>query len=122
MLTLTGLLALLEPGSLLLIFCAVVIALCYNVLHIWSAPYTAAGNNVLASGASTALLLSLLGTLGVQTNARFGSSVVDTSVLSVVLFFSGVMIFAATLLVFGLALRKRAPPASTTLPLEIPVQ
>ena len=48
-LLLIGFLALVEPGSLVQIFCAITAAIGYNVLHLWFAPYKDASNNFLAS-------------------------------------------------------------------------
>ena len=62
-------------------------------------------------GSSTAILLSLLGSLGVQVSAKNGGSAINITLLSIVLFVAGSVIFAVTSLTFCLALRRnRAKP------------
>jgi hypothetical protein len=122
-LLLTGVLALVQPGSLLQLFCAVIVAVSYNVLHIWTTPYKQPGNNFLAMGASTALIFNLLSSLGVQFNAKNeGGDAIDPRLLSIVLFAAGSSILGITLVVFLAALRKRrVPPASLAPSLHEPL-
>ena len=108
----SGALALVEPGTLLQLFCGVVSAVCFTVLQIWSAPFRMPSNNFLAFSADTALVLHLLGSLGVQFNAKYDAQAVDPTLLSVVLFAAGTIIIVLTLLPFLAALpRMRRPPA-----------
>lgn len=104
-LLLTGVLALVKPGRLIQIFCAVAVAIGYLVLHVFSAPYKSTSNNLVAMGASTALAFSLLGSLGVQFNAASGGlATIHTDVLSAILFSAAAITLSITLLVFCLAL------------------
>ena len=112
-LLLTGVLSLVDPGSLLQLFCALAFAISYNVLHIWTTPYRQPDNNFLAMGASTALIFSLLSSLGVQINAKYGGDAIDPRLLSAILFASGSLIFVVTLLIFFAALRRRHTRTST---------
>jgi hypothetical protein len=103
-LVLTGLLALLAPGQLIQIFAAIVFAMGYMAVQIWSQPYRMRSNNLLAFGANMALLLHLLSSLGVQFNAKYDGEVLDPIVLSVMLFVAGTAIIGVTLLGFCFAL------------------
>ena len=63
-----------------------IVAISYNVLHIWTTPYKQPGNNLLAMGASTALIFNLLSSLGVQFNTKYGGETMPLNLLSLVLF------------------------------------
>ena len=83
---LTGLLALVEPGTLLQLFCGVVFALCFTSLQSFSAPYRMETNNFLAYIANVAIVLNLLGSLGTQINAKYVAGAVNSTLLSAALF------------------------------------
>ena len=78
MLLLTGLLALVEPGQLLQLFAGVVTAFGFNVVQLLCAPYTQPSNNLLAACASSGITLHLLGCLGLQFNAEYERSAIET--------------------------------------------
>jgi len=109
-LLLTGVLALIEPGELIQIFCGVAVAMCYAVLQIWSAPYRMPGNNLLALGSSLALVLNLLSLLGIQFNAKYSTDAINSGLLSTILFAAGSVVLLATVLTLCAALGRRLTP------------
>ena len=62
----TGFLALVEPGTLLQLYLGVVVALCILVLQLYAQPYRLPTDNFLSMVSAAALVLTLLGSLGVQ--------------------------------------------------------
>ena len=103
---LTGFLALVEPGTLLQLFCGVVFALCFTSLQSFSAPYRMETNNFLAYIANVAIVLNLLGSLGAQINATYYARAVNSTLLSVVLFVAGTGTLVLTLLPLCASLRR----------------
>ena len=64
--TITGFLALVEPGSLLQLYLGVVVAMCILILQLYASPYKSPGDSFLSALSASALVLSLLATLGIQ--------------------------------------------------------
>lgn len=67
---LTGILALVQPGSLTQLFTALIFALCFQVLQLWVAPHVDLSNTFLASVSSSCLVLLYIATLAVQTTSE----------------------------------------------------
>ena len=109
-LLLTGVLALIEPGELIQIFCGVTVAVCYLALQIWISPFRMPGNNLLSLGTNLALVLNLLSSLGVQFNAKYNADAIHPYLLTVILFLAGSAVLLATLLTLCAALSRRLTP------------
>lgn len=65
-LTITGFLALVKPGSLLQLYLGVTIALCILILQLYARPYATYTDNFLSTLSASALVLTLLASLGIQ--------------------------------------------------------
>ena len=65
-LTVTGFVALIEPGTLLQLYLGVAVALCILILQLYAAPYRSPGDDFLSMVSAAALVLTLLGSLGIQ--------------------------------------------------------
>ena len=66
--TITGFLALIDPGSLLQLYLAVGLALCILILQLYASPYASVSDNFLSMISASALVLTLLASLGIQLN------------------------------------------------------
>ena len=66
--TITGFLALIDPGSLLQLYLAVGMALCILILQMYASPYASVSDNFLSMISASALVLTLLASLGIQLN------------------------------------------------------
>ena len=64
--TITGFLALVKPGSLLQLYLAVAFALCILILQLYARPYATHLDNFLSAISASALVLTLLASLGIQ--------------------------------------------------------
>jgi hypothetical protein len=64
--TITGFLALVDPGSLLQLYVGVGVALCILILQLYATPYRSLSDNFLSMLSASALMLTLLGSLGIQ--------------------------------------------------------
>lgn len=64
--TITGFLALVKPGSLIQLFLGVSVALCILILQLHATPYVRADDNFLSMVSASALVLTLLSSLGIQ--------------------------------------------------------
>jgi hypothetical protein len=105
---LTGFLALVDPGHPVQIELALLVATGFQLLTSWARPYKLPGNNFVAMLTSTALVVLLLASLGVQTAVATGESR-DTLLLSAALLVGTFIVFAFTLLllVCNLAIGSR---------------
>ena len=65
-LVLTGYLALVKPGTLLQLYLGLTFALCMLILQLYAAPYRSVGDNFLSAVSASALVLTLLASLGIQ--------------------------------------------------------
>ena len=91
-LLLTGVFALILPGSATQIVIGTITAVCFAVLQSYASPYRAASNNVVATSAAYALVLTFQGSLVVGH--------VATADMTLVLF----VLIGASLVVLGLLL------------------
>ena len=64
--TITGFLALIDPGSLVQLYLGVAVALCILILQMYASPYVTVGDNFLSMISASALVLTLLASLGIQ--------------------------------------------------------
>ena len=64
--TLTGFLALVQPGSLLQLYLGVAVALCILILQMYASPYRSVSDNFLSMVSASALVLTLFASLGIQ--------------------------------------------------------
>ena len=115
---LTGFLALASPGTVTQLFLGVLVALACALVQIWSVPYRAPENNLVAAVASAGLVLSFIASLGVQVNAHAPTLLVRQELLSAVLFVAAFAVFVVTLLSFlnGLRRRPRRPASPSDAP------
>ena len=64
--TVTGFLALVDPGSLLQLYLGVAVALCILVLQMYASPYQTLSDNFLSMISASALVLTMFASLGIQ--------------------------------------------------------
>lgn len=64
--TVTGFLALVKPGSLLQLYLGVAVSLCILILQMYADPYVTASDSFLSAVSASALVLTLLASLGIQ--------------------------------------------------------
>ena len=62
----TGFLALVKPGSLLQLYLGVAVALCILILQLYATPYATASDNFLSFVSASAMVFTLLASLGIQ--------------------------------------------------------
>ena len=97
----TGFLALVRPGSLLQLYLGVTVALCILILQLHATPYATASDNFLSFVSASALVFTLLASLGIQLTELTP----DLSALGVALTGLGghpLPLIAAVLIVAGL--------------------
>jgi hypothetical protein len=90
-LVLIGFLALVEPGSLLQQFIAVVVSLCFFAIELYLSPFNTLVRSFLSHVSGFALVLTLVGTLGLELAQRPDSDFLTTDLML------GVLIAAALL-------------------------
>lgn len=88
---LTGILALVQPGTLTQLFTALIVALCFQVLQLWVAPHIDLSNTFLASVSSSCLVLLYIATLAVQSTREAATTEATEA-------FTGILLCAAALL------------------------
>ena len=64
--TITGFLALVDPGSLLKLYLGVVVALCILILQMYASPYQTLSDNFLSMISASSLVLTMIASLGIQ--------------------------------------------------------
>ena len=64
--TVTGYLALVDPGSLMQLYLGVTVALCILILQVYTQPYLTPTDNFLSMVSASALVLTMLASLGIQ--------------------------------------------------------
>jgi hypothetical protein len=111
-LLLVGFLALVQPGSLLQVFIALVVALCLFAIELYVRPFDTLVKTYLSLTTGFALVLTLVGTLGLNVAQRgFGSGVLSTGLLLAVLIVAVlvVLVTATCVLVAQLIAEARQP-------------
>ena len=88
---LTGILAVVQPGTLTQLFTALIVALCFQVLQLWIAPHIDFSNTFLASVSSSSLVLLFIATLAVQSTSEEATSEASET-------FTGILLCTAALL------------------------
>ena len=121
-LLLTGFLALIAPRSVLQLFIATIVALCFLALEIYVTPFARAADNFLSLVANLALVLTLQGSLGFKlAQLNLSDGYITSSAMLGVLIASAAFVLLVALLVLlsGLAAARRtivARHVNTNLP------
>ena len=98
-LVITGYLALLQPGQLIQIYIALVVALCLLILQLRVQPYRSKPDEFLGFTSSTMLVFVLLCTLSVQTaNKTTTSGFADVTYFAILLFATSLSVILAALI------------------------
>jgi hypothetical protein len=92
---LVGFLALVSPGSLLQQFIAVVAGLCLFAIELYVRPFDSHTKTFLSLTSGFALVVTLLGTLGLSVAATEASSLLSSSLLLGVLITAGLIVVLA---------------------------
>ena len=111
-LVLVGFLALVSPGSLIQQFIAVVVALCLFAIELFVRPFDTLVKTFLSLTSGFALVLTLVGTLGLQLVQRdVSNSLLTTGLMLVVLIVAAlvVVVAAAFVLAAQLIIASRRP-------------
>ena len=96
-LLLVGYLALVSPGSILQLFIALVAALALVAIDVYVRPFDSLVKTTLSRTSGFALVLTLLGTLGLSLAAQLAHGLLTTGLMLVVLIVAGlVLVVAAT--------------------------
>ena len=93
-LLLTGFLALLQPGSLLQLFCAIIVALVIFAIELYVRPYDSLVKTFLSLLSGFSIVLTLLGTLGFELVLRESSNSLLTSGLMLGVLFTAALLVA----------------------------
>jgi hypothetical protein len=123
-LTITGFLALVQPGSLLQLFSAVIFSLCLLAIEIYVQPFETPINNFLSLIAGLALVLTLVGTLGFRLAVlNLSTGFITTTAMLGVLVAAALIVLLAALavLVHAIAKERRVVVARFTAPPRLPV-
>lgn len=110
-LILVGFLSLFDPGAWEQIFVAVLVALCTFILHARVAPFRRKNDNLFAFISAAMLVLVLLGTLALQTEALAPELKIDSTFIALVLFVATLLVLVAAFGFFAAGARSLPYPS-----------